>query len=89
MQVDVLVLKPAPTSEGGRGFHLSLPNMLARKECRTGKTAEGVTFKTWDFIIHPDSLARAISSPAVLDALAIMVGGEGVPQAGSAAGSNS
>lgn len=56
-------------AKGEQRSSVMLPNMLSSKSDREGKSPDGRTFKVWDFIVHPESLTRCISKPALMELL--------------------
>lgn len=55
--------------QGKHGSNITLPNMLGIKGNREGKAADGVAFKAWDFIVHPETLLRCTGNPTLMDFL--------------------
>jgi hypothetical protein len=70
VQVDEMSITQA---KGDQRSSVMLPNMLSSKSDREGKSADGRPFKVWDFIVHPESLTRCISKPALMELLFTVV----------------
>lgn len=57
-----------------RGCSITLPSICSAK-AREGKTADGVTFKTWDYMVHPDTLPQCVGRVELMHNLITTVGG--------------
>lgn len=60
-------------AKGEQRSSVMLSNMLSSKGDREGKAPDGRPFKIWDFIVHPKSLTRCISNPALMELLFTVV----------------
>lgn len=68
IQVGVMVVEPSSTA-ARRGCNITLPNMMNSNSNREGTAPDGGPFKTYDFIVHPDTLTRCVGKADLLEHL--------------------
>jgi dynein assembly factor 2 len=68
-KIDKASLKEATSADGRKGKHLDMPLCLGPK--KEGKDKHGSPCLVWDFVVHPETLVMASSTPPIREAMVV------------------